>query len=125
MTVRGIGDVEALANRLRDGLGLLSGDLERQVESSTKAIAKKGARILRKTSPERTERYAKGWTSSKVKGSWVIHNKDRYQLTHLLENGHPSRLTGVPVPPQEHIAPVESQLITEYISELERIITND
>ena len=102
MTVRGIGDVEALANRLRDGLGL-----------------------LRKDSPNRTGDYAKGWTSSKVRGSWVIHNKDRYQLTHLLENGHPSRLTGVPVPAQEHIAPVESQLITEYISELERIITND
>lgn len=125
MTIRGINDVDSLSNRLRDGLGLLNGDLERQVESSTKAIAKKGARILRKDSPNRTGDYAKGWTASKVKGSWVIHNKDRYQLTHLLEKGHPSRSPGVPVPPYEHIAPVEAQLIQEYITELERIIAND
>ena len=125
MTVRGIGDVEALANRLRESLGLTNGRLVREIDSTSKAIAKKGARILRIESPNRTGDYRKGWTASKVGGSWVIHNKDRYQLTHLLENGHPSRLTGVPVPPQEHIAPVESQLITEYIQELERIITND
>ena len=124
MTVRGIDDVESLANRLRDGLGLLSGDLERQVESSTKAIAKKGARILRKDSPNRTGSYAKGWTASKVKGSWVIHNKDRYQLTHLLENGHRKANGEGNTHPIIHIAPVESQLITEYITELERIITN-
>ena len=125
MTIRGIRNIENLSDIIGQGLGLTNGRLVREIDSTSKAIAKKGARILRIESPNRTGDYRKGWTASKVGGSWVIHNKDRYQLTHLLENGHPSRLTGVPVPPQEHIAPVESQLITEYISELERIITND
>lgn len=50
--------------------------------------------ILENTSPDRTGKYAKGWTIEEkkdVKQRWyycTIWNETSYQLTHLLENGH-------------------------------------
>lgn len=61
-----------------------------------KVLAKDTADDLKRTSPKQKTRnggkYAKGWTYKEVsKGNFVVYNK-QYQLTHLIEKGHKTRL---------------------------------
>lgn len=76
------------------------------------AVAKEGAEKLKSSSPRNTGKYAKGWTFKKVNTNWlgsdeyVIYNKAKPYLTHLLEKGHAKR-NGGRTRPQMHIKPVE------------------
>lgn len=53
-------------------------------------VAVDTAQDLRATSPARKNggAYARSWTWTKRKHVYIVHNKDHYQLTHLLNNGH-------------------------------------
>lgn len=64
----------------------------------SKAVTQAGkfaVKEVRQNSPKRTGKYAKSWKVKKEKTGVgkrntkvIIHNKDCYQLSHLLENGH-------------------------------------
>lgn len=74
-------------------------------------VAKDTVRMLNSVSPHRTGKYSKGWRvldwrKSKNYTGVTVHNKDRYQLTHLLELGH-ARRGGGRVDAYEHIGPVD------------------
>lgn len=50
-------------------------------------------KMIRQNSKRATGKYARGWrkTEQFYRGmgtSYVVHNKDRYRVAHLLENGH-------------------------------------
>ena len=67
-------------------------------EALTKAIdktARETVARIKSAAPSRTGTYAKGWGSKvteKLSGRGAygrtVHNKTRYQLTHLLQHGH-------------------------------------
>ena len=88
-------------------------------------VAKDAVKKLRKDSPKRPRggRYAKGWKATieqkRLTVGATIHNKDRYQLAHLLEKGHAKR-GGGRVPAKPHIAPVNDWAVDEVY---ERIVT--
>ena len=70
--------------------------------------------MLRQTSPKDTGDYQKGWSIKKTresqsKVSYVIYNKNKPGLTHLLENGH-AKINGGRVEGIKHISPVENHL---------------
>lgn len=98
-------------NNVIDGY---SKELARATTNAMDEVAKESVKTLKKTSPKRSGKYAKGWTVKRQKSSGgvptiTVHNKV-YQLTHLLENGHRivnakgefGRVNGI-----KHIAPVE------------------
>lgn len=64
---------------------------------------------LRKTSPERTKRYKRGWYVRKTRGAnfarAIVHNRE-YRLVHLLEKGHAKR-GGGRVAAIPHVKPAE------------------
>lgn len=84
-------------------------------DSEMKKAVRKTATSVKKeisaNAPERTGKYAKSWTAKKTKENshtleMTVHSKDRYQIAHLLENGHAKR-GGGRVEGRPHIAPAE------------------
>lgn len=99
-------------------------EVEEGISIAGDKVAKKTVSNLRKNSPKREKNggaYAKGWRITTIKGKRIIHNKTKYQLTHLLENGH-AKVNGGRVPGTPHIKPAEEQAIKEYVNEVEKVI---
>ncbi len=96
-------------------------------ETVKNAVKKAGNTVKKEVSanaPKKSGKYKKSFTVTKQKETAesltvVIHSKNRYQLTHLLEKGHAKRgggrVEGIP-----HIAPAEEKGIRQLTGEIER-----
>lgn len=111
-------------------LGKILKDFEKEVQDTMdetfKKIADEAAEKLKQTPPRGKSRkhYADGWAVKESSTGYVVYNKDKPQLTHLLEFGHPKRggkgrVAGIP-----HIKPVEDWIIDSVESRLKRDIEN-
>ena len=114
------------ADALSDEIAKLLSEYEAEIVKNTdacgKAVANAAAKKLRQTSPKRTGKYVtreKGAFGENAK--YIVHNKKRYRLTHLLEHGHVTangkRTRAIP-----HIKPVEEQVIREYEKQVREAI---
>ena len=94
-----------------------------------KAVRKAGNEVrseIQANAPKDTGAYAKSWAVKKMKESSeklevVVHSKNRYQLTHLLEYGHALR-GGGRAKAQPHIAPAEEHGIEGLEKAIERAL---
>ena len=104
--------VDDLSEVLREELEEYSSEVEEKVRKTVKSVANDTKKLIVQGSPKRTKRYSKGWKVSMSKKTErpaaVIYNKDRYFLTHLLENPHRKRNGGT-VRPKKHIEPAVEQ----------------
>lgn len=108
---------QSVTAQMADLLDEYSEKVQKVVDKAGEQTAKDCAAKLRNTSPKRTGKYAKSWTSKKEGGGYVVYNKKHYQLTHLLENGHVIRNkygTYGRAPAIKHIEPVEKSGIDEF-----------
>lgn len=116
---------------------IISGELKQyanislaEMKDIAQDVAKQGQLRLKRTSPKQKGKkskkghYADGWTvTPQLKGvnrfSFVINNKKKPGLTHLLENGHQLRQGGraKPIP---HIEPIERWCNQEYVRRVEK-----
>lgn len=128
MAVKGILEINDILNDY-------STDIQEGIERIAKEVSKEDANKLRNTTNTykvRSGRYNRGWTVKTEKGinsiTCIVHNKDNYQLTHLLEKGH--RIIGRDgtVKGQArafpHIAPVEEISNKTYETQVENLIKN-
>lgn len=92
----------------------------------TNKVAREGVKALRAASRSTfggSGKYASGWAVEKAKGGRqivaeaTIYNK-LPGLPHLLENGHAKR-GGGRVAGRVHIAPIEEQLVEDYVRAVE------
>jgi len=122
--------VDQLANEIAKGLAEYTQDVIESIDEVGEKIAKKAIEQLKETSPksnkENAKKYAKGWAVKTDKkfgeiDSHIIYNKNKPQLTHLLEHGHAKR-GGGRVQGKPHIRPVEQQIIEEFTSKVEKVI---
>ena len=121
--------VERMAEEIAKMLTEYEAAIVKNVDASGKAVADKGAKQLRQTSPKRTGKYAKSWGVTREDSSfgenakYIIHNKKHYRVAHLLEHGHVmangKRTKAIP-----HIKPVEEQVIREYEKKVREAIEN-
>lgn len=100
---------EAVNEGLQEYSKLASSEVKRAVRKSAKTVKEK----IETGAPSRTGRYKSSWVATKQEESsqslqMVVHSKDRYQLSHLLENGHAKR-GGGRVAAISHIAPAEQE----------------
>ena len=109
--------VDQMADAIMDGL-LEYAELAADV---MKGCVKKAGNTVKKEAqagaPVRTGKYKKSWAVKRQRETSntlevVVHSRNRYQLTHLLEKGHAKR-GGGRVKAIPHIAPVEEKGIRE------------
>ena len=117
-----IGQLAAEINRQ---LALFANQTEETVQQVAEKTAQDGVAELKVKSPKKNGHYAESWTYKKVKLTkgrgvkFVVHNKEHYRLTHLLEKSHALRDGGRSLA-KPHIKPVEQQMIQDFEDELRR-----
>lgn len=118
--------IDNLAKEIAKALESYADDISEVVEETSNEIGKEAVEEIRKTSPKKRGKYAKGWTLKKDKlgkgkYSIKIHNKTHYQLTHLLEFGHATK-NGGRTKAITHIRPVEEKYSEKFEQQLKRKI---
>jgi hypothetical protein len=111
---------EEVMNGLEEYAELTADVLKKEIQEAGK-VAKQQ---ISQTAPRRTGRYAKSWAVKKISETSnslevTVHSKNRYMLTHLLENGHAKR-GGGRVAAIPHIAPAEETAIQSLERNIER-----
>ena len=110
-----------LSKDIAEALKTYTAEVSEGLEKAKGEVAKDTAKWLRENSPKNKGKYAKGWTSKKDGKRYIVHNKDHYQLTHLLEKGHAKR-GGGRVGGQPHISTAEDRAISDYQKRVEEAI---
>ena len=111
---------ETVMKGLEDYAKLAVDDLKADVQKAGKTVKEQ----IESTAPQKTGKYAKSWTVKKTRETSdsiqvVVHSKNRYQLTHLLEFGHAKR-GGGRTRAFPHIAPAEQAGIEQLTRDIER-----
>lgn len=105
-------------------------DIEDEIQKMTAKLTKDAAKELKQVSAStfnstQNKPYNEGWTakndSVRHRARWVIHNKNKPGLAHLLEHGH-AKVKGGRVAGKSHIKPIEEKLIKDYEENVEAII---
>ena len=109
--------VDQMADVIMDGLMEYA---ELAVDVMKGCVKKAGDTVKKETqagAPVRTGKYKKSWAVKRQRETSntlevVVHSRNRYQLTHLLEKGHAKR-GGGRVKAVPHIAPAEEKGVRE------------
>ncbi len=109
--------VDQMADVIMDGLMEYA---ELAVDVMKDCVKKAGDTVKKETqasAPVRSGKYKKSWAVKRQRETSntlevVVHSRNRYQLTHLLEKGHAKR-GGGRVKAIPHIAPAEQKGIRE------------
>lgn len=109
--------VDQMADVIMEGLLEYA---ELATDTMKDCVKKVGNTVKKETqanAPVKSKRYQKSWAVKRQKETSsmlevVVHSKNRYQLTHLLEKGH-ARRGGGRVRAIPHIAPAEEKGIRE------------
>lgn len=118
--------IDQLAAAVMDGLkeyaDLATEDLKKAVRKAGTSVKKD----IQENAPKDTGDYGKSWTVKKIKESansleLVVHSRNRYQLSHLLEFGH-ARRGGGRVAGKAHIAPAEERAVETLEQEIEKAL---
>lgn len=109
---------KAILKELRGYSKEVQGDMDKVADEVADEVVEK----LKNESPKSNRKsggaYAGSWKKSKDKGKIIIHNKEHYRLTHLLERGHAKR-NGGRTKAMPHIEPVEQFAIETFPKKLE------
>ena len=119
---------QSMTTQITKALTEYSFEVAKKSEEAGDKVGKEAVSKLKNESPRRTGDYAKSWRLKKEKGSlgvssFVVYNKDHYQLTHLLENGHViknKKGTYGRTSPKKHIQPVYDWIEDALVNEIER-----
>ena len=118
--------IDAMASAI---MGNLTKYAELATDDMKKAVNNAGSttkKEIQANAPENTGAYKRSWTITKESENsnslaLVVHSKNRYQLTHLLEHGHAKR-NGGRVAGHSHIAPAEEKAEKQLLKDIEEAL---
>ena len=118
--------IEAMAETINKGLEEYATLTQEALKSAVQQTAKSVKSEIQQNAPVNTGKYKASWTTKKQSEtsnsiSMVVYSKNRYQLAHLLENGHALR-SGGRVAARPHIAPAEENGEALLLSLLEQAL---
>ena len=110
---------DAVMKGLEDYAKLATDDLKKDVQKAGKKVKEQ----IESTAPKKTGKYSKSWAVKKMRETSdsiqvVVHSKNRYQLTHLLEFGHAKR-GGGRTRAFPHIEPAEQAGMEQLMRDIE------
>ncbi len=103
--------IDDMAAEIMKGLNEYAELADVSMKKAVRRTANSVKNEISANAPKKTGRYKKSWAVKKTKENshtleMTVHSKDRYQIAHLLENGHAlrngGRVEGIP-----HIALAE------------------
>lgn len=120
--------VDNLSNRIIKELKTYAKVTTGKVKEAVKTAGKTAKEEINMTAPKRTGAYAKSWAVKTLNETGsrlvlVVHSRNKYQLTHLLEYGHAKR-GGGRVEARAHIAEAESKAVRSFEKEIEEAVKN-
>lgn len=114
-----------LSGELAKQFKIYSNEIADEVNAKSLELAKSAVKKLKETSPKDTGFYSKAW---KIKTKTYVYRKNQVHTihnttrhSHLLEKGHALR-GGGRAKAKPHIAPVEKEIIAEFVDAVEQII---
>ena len=116
--------IDQLAGTVMEGLKEYADVTTDLVKKCVEETSKEVKKEISDNAPKRTGKYKKSWATKKTAETsnsltMTVHSKNRYQLAHLLENGHAKR-GGGRVAAIPHIAPAEANAESSLKSKIER-----
>lgn len=102
-----------------------------EADNAAKRSAKRLKKKLENTSPKDRGGYSHSWRikefKSKTNGpsTYVVHNKEHYRLTHLLEFGHAKKDGTGRVKAQPHIEPARDDEEKKFLEDLESVVSGN
>ena len=116
------GMAEAIMEELNKFSKATATDLKKAINEAGKTAKKE----IEKNAPKRTGRYKRSWRVKKMKETAdsleiTVHSKDRYQIAHLLENGHAKR-NGGRVMGTPHIKDAQETAEKQLMDDIERAL---
>ena len=121
--------VDEMDQAIQEQLQKYTGSITEDMKDSLRESAKEIRRDISRNSPVRTGKYKKSWSVKKLSEDstgldLVVHSKNRYQLTHLLEHGHALR-NGGRVEGKPHIKPAEESGKKKLVESLKEKIQHE
>ncbi|NEW62292.1 HK97 gp10 family phage protein [Granulicatella sp. zg-ZJ] len=99
-----------------------------QIKATVKEVGQETKARIQATAPKKSGRYRNSWivtTTKENRNSMhvVVHSRNQYQLTHLLEFGHAKR-NGGRTKAIPHIAQAEQEAVTTFENKVKEILEN-
>lgn len=100
-----------------------------KVKEAVKNAGKTAKEEINMTAPKRTGAYAKSWAVKTLSETGsrlvlVVHSRNKYQLTHLLEYGHAKR-GGGRVEARAHIKLAEEKAVKSFEEKIREAVEHD
>lgn len=119
--------IDRLASEIASAVKQYTDDVTTGIEKEIDQTSKQVTKTISLNSPVDKGNYAKGWTRKKVSSGgeirYIIHNKKRGSIAHLLEFGHAKR-GGGRVSGKSHIRPAYDEEVPRMEDRIKAIIRN-